>query len=99
MVTQLPLDGAPLVKTAPSGVTVRLARKDEVETLRRIERSAAQAFRLIEAFSWQAGPGFCLGVQWHPEWQAASNPVSLAIFRAFGAACLAWRDLHRPPSA
>jgi GNAT superfamily N-acetyltransferase len=52
MVTQLPLDGVPLVKTGPSGVTIRLAREDEVETLRQIERSAAQAFRLIEAFSW-----------------------------------------------
>ena len=52
MVTQLPLDGVPLVKTGPSGVTIRLAREDEVETLRQIERSAAQALRLIEAFSW-----------------------------------------------
>lgn len=52
MVTQLPLDGAPLVKNGPTGVTTRLARDDEAETLCQIERSAAQAFRLIEAFSW-----------------------------------------------
>lgn len=52
MVTQLPLDGVPLVKTGPSGVTIRPVRDDDVETLRQIERSAAQAFRLIEAFSW-----------------------------------------------
>jgi putative glutamine amidotransferase len=30
--------------------------------------------------------GFALGVQWHPEFDTASNPVSAAIFRAFGAA-------------
>ena len=54
MVTQLPLDGAPLVRAGPQGVHIRLAREDEVETLRQIERSAAQAFRLIEAFSWLA---------------------------------------------
>jgi predicted N-acetyltransferase YhbS len=54
MVTQLPLDGIPTGKAGPSKVTIRLARADEVETLRQIERSAAQAFKLIEAFSWLA---------------------------------------------
>ncbi len=54
MVTQLPLDGIPAGKAGPSKVTIRLARADEVETLRQIERSAAQAFKLIEAFSWLA---------------------------------------------
>lgn len=41
---------------------------------------------------------FQLGVQWHPEWLAASNPVSMALLHAFGAACQDYRDLHRPPS-
>lgn len=41
---------------------------------------------------------FHLGVQWHPEWQAADNPVSMSLLRAFGAACQAYRDTHRPPS-
>lgn len=54
MVTQLPLDGIPAGKAGPSKVAIRPAREDEVETLRQIERSAAQAFRLIEAFSWLA---------------------------------------------
>lgn len=54
MVTQLPLDGIPAGKAGPSKVTIRLAREEEIETLRRIERSAAQSFRLIEAFSWLA---------------------------------------------
>lgn len=29
---------------------------------------------------------FVLGVQWHPEWRAESNPVSRALFGAFGEA-------------
>lgn len=53
---------------------------------------------LVEAFSVESGPGFSLCVQWHPEWQAASNPVSLSLLQAFGAACQAYRDTHRPPS-
>ncbi len=41
---------------------------------------------LVEAFSMPAAPAFNLCVQWHPEWQAASNPVSVQLFHAFGAA-------------
>jgi putative glutamine amidotransferase len=47
---------------------------------------------LIEAFSVPAAPGFALAVQWHPEWQAESNPVSLQLFRAFGDAARTWRQ-------
>ena len=39
--------------------------------------------------------GFNLCVQWHPEWQAERNPVSLRLFAAFGAACRAYRERHR----
>ena len=46
---------------------------------------------LIEAFSVTDAPGFNLCVQWHPEWQAATNPVSMQLFQAFGAACAAFR--------
>ncbi|APZ41788.1 gamma-glutamyl-gamma-aminobutyrate hydrolase family protein [Acidihalobacter ferrooxydans] len=42
---------------------------------------------LIEAITAPHAPGFNLAVQWHPEWRAAENPVSCAIFEAFGAAC------------
>ncbi len=52
---------------------------------------------LVEAFSVDAASGFNLCVQWHPEWQAASNPVSMRLFRAFGAACAAFRERHRAP--
>ena len=34
--------------------------------------------------------GFTLSVQWHPEWNAAADPVSRPLFAAFGAACTAW---------
>jgi putative glutamine amidotransferase len=41
----------------------------------------------IEAVAMPDAPGFVLGVQWHPEWQYATNPHSVAIFHAFGEAC------------
>lgn len=50
---------------------------------------------LIEAFSDPASPGFNLGVQWHPEWLAQDNPVSMTLLRAFGDACRSFRDIHR----
>lgn len=46
---------------------------------------------LIEAVTAVAAPGFVLGVQWHPEWKVMEDPVSLAIFRAFGDACRRFR--------
>ena len=35
-------------------------------------------------------PGFCLSVQWHPEWNAYNDTVSRPLFQAFGDACRAW---------
>ena len=52
---------------------------------------------LIEAFSLPSAPGFNLCVQWHPEWQAASNPISMTLLQAFGQACQSWRDRPRAP--
>jgi len=52
---------------------------------------------LVEAFSVERAPGFNLCVQWHPEWKAASNPVSVRLLRAFGDACRAYRDRPRAP--
>lgn len=46
---------------------------------------------LVEAFTVRDAPGFTLAVQWHPEWKVLENPVSTAIFRAFGEACRAYR--------
>ena len=42
---------------------------------------------LIEAVRPADARAFALGVQWHPEWKHADDPLSSAIFRAFGAAC------------
>lgn len=47
---------------------------------------------LVEAFSIDRSPGFSLCLQWHPEWQAAQNPVSMALLQAFGRACRDYRD-------
>ena len=46
---------------------------------------------LIEGFSVCDAPGFTLAVQWHPEWRVLRDPVSSAIFRAYGDACRAYR--------
>jgi putative glutamine amidotransferase len=46
----------------------------------------------IEAVSAPHAPGFVLGLQWHPEWRYAEQPVSVAIFQAFGDACRAFQQ-------
>ncbi len=43
-----------------------------------------------EAMYIEGAPGFALAVQWHPEWNAANDPVSRPLFEAFGAAARAW---------
>jgi putative glutamine amidotransferase len=40
----------------------------------------------IEAVSMPTSKGFLFAVQWHPEWAWSENPVSRAIYSAFGAA-------------
>lgn len=40
----------------------------------------------VEAVSMPKAKGFVLGVQWHPEWRWSEDPVSRAIFAAFGKA-------------
>ena len=43
-----------------------------------------------EAIYVKDAPGFTLSVQWHPEWEAAQDPVSRALFRSFGDAARDW---------
>lgn len=38
----------------------------------------------IEALSGLDTRGFCLGVQWHPEWKVSESAFSSALFEAFG---------------
>ncbi|MGV6850014.1 MAG: gamma-glutamyl-gamma-aminobutyrate hydrolase family protein [Marinibacterium sp.] len=49
-----------------------------------------------EAIYIDGAPGFTLGVQWHPEWNADNDPVSRPLFQAFGAAARAWAEGKRP---
>lgn len=50
----------------------------------RVEAAAPDG--VIEAFSRPGSPGFVLCLQWHPEWQAADDPVSTRLLLAFGEA-------------
>ena len=43
-----------------------------------------------EALHVAEAPGFTLSVQWHPEWNAAHDPVSRKLFGAFGRAARDW---------
>ena len=52
---------------------------------------------VVEAFSVADTKGFSLCVQWHPEWQAATNPVSRQMLQAFGDAVRAHRDRRTAP--
>jgi len=44
----------------------------------------------VEAVRVTAARNFAFGVQWHPEYRATENPVSLALFQAFGMAARAY---------
>ena len=61
----------------------------------RVEAAAPDG--LVEAFTVAHAAGFNLSVQWHPEWQAASNPTSMHLFASFGQACATFRDHRRAP--
>ncbi|MGV8986666.1 MAG: gamma-glutamyl-gamma-aminobutyrate hydrolase family protein [Cypionkella sp.] len=49
-----------------------------------------------EAIYVKDAPGFTLGVQWHPEWNAAADPVSRPLFAAFGQAARDWAQARHP---
>lgn len=51
---------------------------------------------LVEAFSVDNAKAFALAVQWHPEWQFSENPVSTALFKAFGEACRQYSQQRDP---
>lgn len=44
---------------------------------------------LVEAVRGPDDHPFLLGVQWHPEWKATTNPVSMALYKRFGEAARA----------
>jgi putative glutamine amidotransferase len=93
------------VEVVPGGVLAQIveARRFSVNSLHgqavnrlapglRVEARAPDG--VVEAFSVAEAKGFNLCVQWHPEWQAASNPQSMQMLQAFGAAVRAYRDRH-----
>lgn len=54
---------------------------------------------LVEAVSVAQAGAFALGVQWHPEWRVRDDPVSAALFAAFGRALRARRSEGAAQSA
>jgi len=57
---------------------------DRLSPRLRVEAQAPDG--TIEAVSMPDAKAFLLAVQWHPEWKWAENPVSRALFAAFGEA-------------
>lgn len=51
-----------------------------------------------EALYVEGAKGFALAVQWHPEYNAANDPVSRPLFQAFGEAARAWASGGLAPS-
>ncbi|MDF1728194.1 MAG: gamma-glutamyl-gamma-aminobutyrate hydrolase family protein [Sulfitobacter sp.] len=51
-----------------------------------------------EAIYVKGAPGFTLAVQWHPEWNAAGDPVSRPLFEAFGNATRSWATHGKAPA-
>jgi putative glutamine amidotransferase len=85
------------VRFDPNGQFQRLLGRHDIEVnslhWQGIEHPAADLVvegwapdGVIEAVSVRDAPGFALGVQWHPEFRVQDNPVSMALFRAFGEA-------------
>ncbi len=44
-----------------------------------------------EALTVKDAQGFAIAVQWHPEYNAIHDPVSVSLFKAFGEALLEWK--------
>jgi putative glutamine amidotransferase len=83
------------VQLTPGGALVRILGADQITVnslhWQAIDRLAdglaveAQApDGTIEAVQIKNAKGFALGVQWHPEYRVMENPVSRALFSAFG---------------
>lgn len=51
-----------------------------------------------EAIYVQGASGYTLAVQWHPEWNAAGDPVSRPLFASFGDAVRAWSTRGDAPA-
>jgi putative glutamine amidotransferase len=96
------------VRFAPGGVFHRLMGAGEVMTNTLHGQGVIRAGRDIVIDGWahdgtpealyvRGAPGFTLSVQWHPEWNAAGDPVSRPLFTAFGDAVRAWAAGREAP--
>lgn len=96
-----------IVTLQPGGVFNRLWGKTEVLTNSLHGQGILEASDRIvidghapdgtpEAIYVKDAPGFTLSVQWHPEWQAADDPVSRPLFEAFGQAAKEWANTGSP---
>jgi len=94
------------VEVAPGGLLSRIVDQPRFQVnsvhgqaVNRLARDLQVEARapdgLIEAFSHPKAAGFNLCVQWHPEWQASRNPVSVQLAQAFGQACRAYQQQPR----
>lgn len=78
-------------------VEVNSLHRQAVERLaRQLDVEAVAEDGTIEAVSVRDSRAFALGVQWHPEFWAAHDKPSRAIFEAFGEACKHHQYQHRP---
>ncbi len=98
------------VSIQPGGVLHRLLDRETVEVnslhWQAIDRladgllvEAVAPDGVIEAVSVAGARGFVLGVQWHPEYRATENPVSMAMFRAFAEAARGRAERRRARTA
>jgi putative glutamine amidotransferase len=94
------------VRFTPGGVFHRLVGAAEVMTNSLHGQGIKSEGRRIVVDGWapdgtpealyvEGAAGFTLAVQWHPEWNAAQDPVSRPLFQAFGAAVAAWAECRR----
>ena len=95
------------VRFTPGGVFARLMGAERVMTNTLHGQGLDRTGKRIVVDGWapddtpeaayvDAAPGFALGVQWHPEYEAANDPVSSALFGAFGEALVRWASGERP---
>jgi len=69
---------------------------DRLATALAVEATAPDG--VIEAVRVRRAPGFAVGVQWHPEYDFASDPLSHALFDSFGEAARAWLSRQALPA-
>ncbi|MDJ0630950.1 MAG: gamma-glutamyl-gamma-aminobutyrate hydrolase family protein [Rhodobacter sp.] len=96
------------VRFTEGGVFHRIMGEAEVVTNTLHGQGVMEAGSRVEIDGWaedgtpealyvKDAPGFTLSVQWHPEYNAANDPVSVKLFTAFGDAVRAWaRTAGRP---